>query len=575
MCTRSLIVGLTTLALLAACAPDGVDPPGDAAPKLLSASPADGATGVRPDEALVLTFSAPVKSLELTPSPLVGLAEPVYNVARDVATVSPSPAWPLATALSFAVVVEGNGGAKRSVSLSFTTLADVSPPAAPAGLAAEALDGAMRLTWTPNAEPDLAGYLLFWGEDAAAPTGVASLPAGATEHLITALTNGTAYHAYLVARDAVGNNSDPSATVSATPKDLTPPTLVSSQPTNGLKGTGLVTLVRFVFSEPVAPASLVVEVFEVEAPTGDDPIDPDAAVVATLDAADLGPASWNLDSTLLEFGGVAPDLFGSDKAYRIELAAEDLGGNPLPAGTSVSFLTGFVPDVIPPEVTQFKSVVDSSTGGGTLTFGFSEAMDQDKTQAAFSSAPALTCAWTWPAADTAVCTIAAGGLEQNRAYALHLGTGASDLMGNDLSGPWNMSIDMENFNPRLIGFTPPPNRFGLPGKTTDPNRVITWTFSEPMRVAGIAGSIHTGGGQAFDTITPPRVALSADRLTVTYYPPTAYNCQGTVYTWELTAVYEEGDGSAPLLSIPTSYTGSFQCGDPVIGFGSDAAARGE
>lgn len=576
MRTRSLLASFMALALLGACAPDGAGPPGDAAPKLVSASPADGATGVLPGEALVLTFSAPVKSLALTPSPLVGLATPVYNPARDEVTVAPSPAWPLGTTLSFAIVVEGDGGAKRDVHLGFTTLTDDSPPAAPVGVAAEALDGAMRVSWTANTEPDLAGYLLFWGEDAAAPTGVASLPATATEHVVTALTNDTLYHAYLVARDAVGNTSDSSPTVSATPLDKTAPTLISSQPSDGVKGTGLVTLVRFVFSEPVAPGSLALQLFEVEAPTGDDPIDPDAAVVATLDAAGLGAASWNSGSTVVEFGGVAADLFESDKAYRMELTAEDLAGNPLPDGTSVSFLTGFVPDVVPPRVTMFQSAANPSTGGGVMTFQFSEAMDQAKTEAAFNSVPAVGCTWAWPAPDTVICTIGAGGLEQNRQYLLQLGTGASDLMGNGLSAPWSMGLDMVNFNPRLIGSEPAPGKFGAPPRTTNPRQPISWTFNEPMRLAGMAGSIHTGGGQAFDTITPARVALSADSLTITYYPPSDYACQGNIYSWELTAAYEEGEqGVQPVLSIPVAYTGSFQCGAPVIGSGSGAAARGE
>ncbi len=41
---------------------------------------------------------------------------------------------------------------------------DTFPPAAPAGLKAVAVAGAMNLIWDPNSEPDLAGYLVLRGE---------------------------------------------------------------------------------------------------------------------------------------------------------------------------------------------------------------------------------------------------------------------------------------------------------------------------------------------------------------------------------------------------------------------------
>src|SRR5690606_13315357 len=149
-----------------------------------------------------------------------------------------------------------DAGNSQSMSLGFSTLDDQEPPAAPTGLTSEAMDGAVRLAWTGGTEAELAGYLLFWGDDPATPTGGVALPAPATEHVLTPLENGTTYSVYLVAEDTAGNRSAPSATVTATPGDTTPPTLVSSQPSDGLRGVGLVTRVRFVFSEPIEPGSL-------------------------------------------------------------------------------------------------------------------------------------------------------------------------------------------------------------------------------------------------------------------------------------------------------------------------------
>ena len=55
-----VIAGLLTGALLAGCSKDSPSPLSPARATLVSVSPADGATGVRLDAALTLTFSAPV-----------------------------------------------------------------------------------------------------------------------------------------------------------------------------------------------------------------------------------------------------------------------------------------------------------------------------------------------------------------------------------------------------------------------------------------------------------------------------------------------------------------------------------
>lgn len=133
-----------------------------------------------------------------------------------------------------------------------------------------------------------------------------------------------------MAEDGAGNRSTPSATLTATPGDTTPPTLVSSQPSDGLRGVGLVTRVRFAFSEPIDPGSLEVFLYQVQAPAEGDPLDPGAPVEATLDTTLLGAPSWSPNGTLVEFDDVAPDLIESDKAYRFQLVAEDLAGNALP-----------------------------------------------------------------------------------------------------------------------------------------------------------------------------------------------------------------------------------------------------
>lgn len=567
------IVLSAALALLAAC---GTQPPGGdtTPPSLLSASPPDGAVDVPLNAALVLGFSEPIGGLLVTPSPLTGMAATLWDESGQVATIAPSPAWPAGIALSFAVRAVDEAGNALELDIGFSTLDDDVPPAAPTGLVAVGREGAIDVSWAANPEPDLAGYLLFWGEDAAAPTGVVVLPATETDYAVTGLEDGVGYEVYLVAEDEAGNRSEPSSTVSATPGDTTPPALVSSQPADGVSGVGLVETVRFVFSEPMQPASLQVVLYEVQAPPEGDPIDPVAPVVLTLDASRLGPAVWNAAATTAQFDDVAPDLFESDKAYRFDLQAVDVAGNALPSPTSVSFLAGLVPDVIPPTVTTFEHSVDQDHGRAVIHFYFSEPMDQAATQAAFHSAPSLACAWTWPAAAVAVCTVNSG-LLQLQSYAIQFTTGARDLMGNALETVWNRSFSTPNLSPRLTAYTPT-SRFGLPVTVHDPYQPVTWTFNEPMQLASIAGEVRNGAGALVDTITAAdAIELSVDGRTITYRPPAAYPCTGTIYTWTLTRVYEQGTAGQALRHTPVSYSDSFRCGDLGVGGQLDSDSQGD
>lgn len=114
----------------------------------------------------------------------------------------------------------GWGGYSVPVSV---TVADSTPPAAPAGLVASPGDGAVIISWTPNGETDLAGYRLEYRTAGSAEWLSLSPGKNAVEHRVTGLGNGTAYEFRLSARDAVGNWSAPSPVVSATPRRAAPP----------------------------------------------------------------------------------------------------------------------------------------------------------------------------------------------------------------------------------------------------------------------------------------------------------------------------------------------------------------
>jgi hypothetical protein len=100
-------------------------------------------------------------------------------------------------------------GAVRS-SLETLEVVDTTPPAAPTGVTAAADDGSVRLTW--DAVAGAAGYVVrvSGGTDG-------SFPVTGTTYTVTGLVNGQEYAFAVVAVDAAGNVSVPSATATATP----------------------------------------------------------------------------------------------------------------------------------------------------------------------------------------------------------------------------------------------------------------------------------------------------------------------------------------------------------------------
>jgi fibronectin type 3 domain-containing protein len=89
---------------------------------------------------------------------------------------------------------------------------DTFAPAAPVEVFALSGDGEITIMWLPNAEPDLAGYLILrgtTGDDTLLP--ITPSPQTATRFVDTSVTPGVRYVYAVVAVDAASNRSAPSA----------------------------------------------------------------------------------------------------------------------------------------------------------------------------------------------------------------------------------------------------------------------------------------------------------------------------------------------------------------------------
>jgi hypothetical protein len=89
-------------------------------------------------------------------------------------------------------------------------VADIAPPATPAGLSILAVAGGIELSWSPLPEADLAGYRILRAAPAGAAEPIGEVAPNQTQFLDTKAVRGVRYQYRLVAFDQAGNASAPS-----------------------------------------------------------------------------------------------------------------------------------------------------------------------------------------------------------------------------------------------------------------------------------------------------------------------------------------------------------------------------
>ncbi len=374
----SLIL-LTFILFLAACqqdskpSPTNPDPADKTAPTLITSIPNTGLTTVPTNAKLAFTFSEAMdkSALELTSIPTLNVGTPTWN-ADNQSVVFANAALSALTSYTLnlkAKDVAGNALTATTITFTSSDMADTTAPAAPTGLEATPGNAQVSLIWAANAEPDLAGYTVYWGT---APDKLTQqIFVTATGKTLTGLTNDTKYFFAIDALDAANSHSEKTTPVTATPSTApvdTAPRLLSSTPANGAVNVSLNPgRINLTFSRAINP-----DTFEYE--------------FAFIKPGNIAMLEWNAEFTqvslfeFLEPSDPAPILgpaaatgildFETDRTYAVTWSAQDTTGKAVSG--KVTFATGPTIDTAGPEVTAASpaegAVVTTQTPTIDLTF---------------------------------------------------------------------------------------------------------------------------------------------------------------------------------------------------------------
>ncbi|AWR85636.1 Ig-like domain-containing protein [Meiothermus taiwanensis] len=397
------------------------------------------------------------------------------------------------------------------------------PPATPTGLVAIPGDRQVVLNWNANTEPDLEGYTVYWGSASGALTNVENAPRSATSKTITGLTNGTTYFFVLEALNTGGLKSAKTNEVAATPfePDRTPPQIVSTVPANGATLVAPDSNLQINFSETMDVGTVTVT------------IDP---------SFDLGDPTWNPGNTQVSFDPATS--LDSETTYTVTVEGKDPAGNALVGSKTFSFTTvGSPPTVSSTAPANGDTNIPVNTD---ITFSFSEAMDRASVEGAFSSSPAITCAWSWTSDSRLATCNPPSNLSFNTNYSVTLGTGARDQAGNPMSAPYNFSFTTasapDTTPPTVTAHVPANEATGIARNTN-----IEVTFSEPMDKASTQTAFQiTSPAGVTGTFSWP----SSNRMV---FNPSSDFAYGTNVTWQVTTAAKDLAGNTLAATVTRTF----------------------
>jgi fibronectin type 3 domain-containing protein len=343
-----------------------------------------------------------------------------------------------------------------SEAVSFTPR-DTIPPPGPSAVAAIGEDSQIRLTWANSTAPDLDLYLVYrqnangtWPTSASATTtSPASIDLG--------LSDGTTYHYRVTAVDHAGNESAPSSTVAAMPRDTTPP----SPPEGASEISGEDSRVTLSWSASLDPR---IDHYVIYRQGVDEtwPSTPTATV----------PATWGLSPGWVTYSDTG---LSDGTAYAYRISAVDRAGSEYLESAPTGILTGTPRDTSRPAAPEGASAMSAEDSHVTLTWIPSSDPRFDH-YAIYRESPEGV--WpTTPIAETSAASLIDGGLSDGILYFYRVAT--VDHAGSEYIESWPTTAITAT--PRDV--TPPPTPEDVAAESGEESQVrLSWNAVSDLRL---------------------------------------------------------------------------------------------
>jgi Leucine-rich repeat (LRR) protein len=198
-----------------------------------------------------------------------------------------------------------------------------------------------------------------------------------------------------------------------------------------------------------------------------------------------------------------PLEFRETYTITISTAASDTAGNSLVERRIFRFTTVAPDDSVLPTVVSTRPATGSQdiARNANISVTFSEAMDTEAVIAAFESQPAISCNFTFNAAEDTLICASTTSLADNTRYTVTIGQGATDLAGNSLPAPF--AFTFTTFSEVVI---PPDNNapeitaFSATGSTrTDEPVTFSWQVQDADQAINggtLSCTLNPGDGTA-------------------------------------------------------------------------------
>jgi hypothetical protein len=334
-------------------------------------------------------------------------------------------------------------------------------------------------------------------------------------------------------------------TTAAAP-DITPPTVISTDPTNNATGVALNKRIAATFNEAMDPSSITTATVTLTG-LGGVPVIGTVSYAATSNSLTFTPSSdlaSNTTFTVTIKGGAT--------------GAKDMAGNALINNYVWSFRTA---DVTPPTVIS-TDPVNNATGvplNKKIAATFSEAMDQStiSTTTFTVTGPGITVVTgsvTYVAANNSAIFTPTTNLAGSTLYTATITTGAKDLAGNALASNhvWSFTTGAApDITPPTVISTDPAN------SATDVPvaKIVAATFSEAMDASTITA---TGTFTLMLDLTPVTGVVGYTGTTATFTPASNL-ASNTIYTAKITTGAKDLAGNA----LGSNYVWTFTTGAPL------------